>query len=291
MPKTVALKEFPGTAEIYRRALMGMLPVIGKSGKVSADATLPDTVITLSEVKVDIDQLAAYSAATGQRFGDTLPLTFPFVLQFPLIMKLLVAGDFPFAAIGSVHIENTIERFRPIGVTEPQSIRTHAENLREHRKGMLIDVISEFSVGNELVARQTATFLSQQRTSLSDTRRAEAPKDHRPPPPDARLRADLGLIRQYASASGDRNPIHMSDLSAKAFGFPRAIAHGMWTAARVVAGVEGQLADHVTYNVRFGKPIILPATVNVYTNRVQDGFDISVLDPKKGYPHLTATLR
>lgn len=291
MPRTVALKELPGTADIYRRALIGMLPVVGKSGKVSPDATLPDTVFTLSDVKVDLDQLAAYSASTGQRFGDTLPLTFPFVLQFPLVMKLLVGGDFPLTAIGSVHIENTIERFRPIGVTEPLSISTHAENLREHRKGMLVDVISEFSVGQELVARQTATFLSQQRTSLSDGPRAEAPKDHRPPPPDAKLAANLGLIRQYAAASGDRNPIHMSDLSAKAFGFPRAIAHGMWTAARVVANVEGQLADEVTYNVRFGKPIILPAKVNVYTQRVDDGFDISVLNPKKGYPHLTATLR
>jgi acyl dehydratase len=188
-------------------------------------------------------------------------------------------------------------------VTEPLTISTHAENLREHRKGMLVDVISEFSVGHELVARQTATFLSQQRTSLSDGVRPEAPKDHRPPPPDATLTANLGLIRQYAAASGDRNPIHMSDLSAKAFGFPRAIAHGMWTAARVVANVEGQLADEVTYNVRFGKPVLLPAKVNVYTKRVgngdeggagarpSSGFDISVLNAKKGYPHLTATLR
>lgn len=303
MPNTIALKDFPGTADIYRRAIVGMLPVVGKSGKVSPDATLPDTVITLSGVKVDLDQLAAYCASTGQKFGDTLPLTFPFVLQFPLVMKLLVGKDFPLTAIGSVHIENTIERFRPIGVTEPLSISTHAENLREHRKGMLVDVISEFSVGHELVARQTATFLSQQRTSLSGGPRPDAPKDHRPPPPDAKLRADLGLIRQYAAASGDRNPIHMSDLSAKAFGFPRAIAHGMWTAARVVANVEGQLSDKVTYTVRFGKPVILPATVNVYTQRVDDGdeggagtrpsngFDIAVLNPKKGYPHLTATLR
>ncbi|WP_207836716.1 MaoC family dehydratase [Williamsia soli] len=295
MAKTIALKELPGTADIYRRAIIGMLPVVGKSGKVSPDATLPDTELTLSGVKVDLDQLAAYCAATGQRFGDTLPLTFPFVLQFPLVMKLLVAGDFPLTAIGSVHIENTIERYRPIGVTEPLTITTHAENLREHRKGMLVDVISEFAVGHEPVARQTATFLSQQRTSLSGGPRPEAPKDHRPPPPDAKLKADLGLIRQYAAASGDRNPIHMSDLGAKAFGFPRAIAHGMWTAARVVANVEGRLDGKVTYNVRFGKPVILPATVNVYTKPVEGAgsgaFDISVLNPKKGYPHLTATLR
>ena len=291
MPNTVTLNDFPGTADIYRRAVTAMLPVVGKSGRVPADAVLPDTTLRLPDVKVDLDQLRDYCASTGQQYGDTLPLTFPFVLQFPLVMKLLVAKDFPLSAIGSVHMENNIERFRPISVREPLTIETHAENLREHRKGMLVDVISEFSVGNELVTRQTATFLSQQRTSLSDEPRPPAPLDHRPPPPDATLVANLGLIRKYAAASGDRNPIHTGNLSAKAFGFPRAIAHGMWTAARVVANAESQVPDKVTYNVKFGKPLILPAKVNIYTKRVTDGFDISVLHPKKGYPHLTATLR
>jgi acyl dehydratase len=289
--KTVALTELPATSDIYRRAVVGMLPGIGKSGPIDADAALPDTEFTLPGIRVDLDRLRAYCASTGQRFGDTLPLTYPFVLQFPLVMKLLVANNFPFSAVGSVHVENTIERIRPIGVTEPLSITTHAENLREHRKGMLVDVISEFSVGNELVTRQTATFLSQQRTSLSGGERGPAPTDHRPPPPDATLVANLGLIRKYAAASGDRNPIHMSDLSAKAFGFPRAIAHGMWTAARVVANVEGQLPDKITYTVKFGKPVVLPTKVNLYTTRVDGGFDLSVLHAKKGYPHLTATLR
>ncbi|HEY9315929.1 MaoC/PaaZ C-terminal domain-containing protein [Williamsia sp.] len=291
MPNTVILDDFPATGDIYLRAVTAMLPVVGKSGRVPADAVLPDRTLRLQDVKVDLDQLRDYCASTGQQYGDTLPLTFPFVLQFPLVMKLLVTKDFPLTAIGSVHMENTIERFRPINVREPLTIETHAENLREHRKGMLVDVISEFSVGNELVTRQTATFLSQQRTSLSDEPRPPAPLDHRPPPPDATLVANLGLIRKYAAASGDRNPIHTGNLSAKAFGFPRAIAHGMWTAARVVANTESQLGDKVTYNVKFGKPLILPAKVNVYSKRVEGGFDLSVLNPKKGYPHLTATLR
>ena len=49
-----------------------------------------------------------------------------------------------------------------------------------------------------------------------------------------RLPADLG--RRYASVSGDRNPIHLYGVTAKAFGFPRQIAHGMWSKARSIAG-------------------------------------------------------
>ncbi|ROZ99293.1 MaoC/PaaZ C-terminal domain-containing protein [Gordonia sp. OPL2] len=314
MGKTITLQGAPGTAEVYSKAVGAMLPVIGKPARVRADATIPDRNYRLENVRVDADKLHAYTRVTGQRFGATLPLTYPFVLQFPLAMKVMTDNDFPFGAVGSVHVENSIHRLRPIGIDEPLTIDTHAENLREHRKGLLIDMVSQISVGSELVTTQVATFLKQQRTSLSDEPRGPEPKQTTPPPPDSVLSVDLGRIRQYAEASGDRNPIHMSNLSAKAFGFPKAIAHGMWSAAAAVANVEAQLPDDVTYSVRFGKPILLPAKVNLYTRRIDGAgaasgpsasgagsaasgpsasgsFDISILNRRKGYPHLTATTR
>lgn len=293
MTKTITLDAPPNTAEVYAKAVTAMLPVVGKAGSVRADAHIPDTHYVLENVRVDPERLHAYTRATGQQFGPTLPITYPFVLQFPLAMKLMTADDFPFGAVGSVHVENTIHRNRPIGIEEPLTIETHAANLREHRRGMLLDLISEISVGSEPVTRQVATFLKQQRTSLSDEPRGPQPKLVAPPPPDSVLSVNLAKIREYAAASGDRNPIHMANLSAKAFGFPRAIAHGMWSAAAAVANVEAQLPDDVTYAVRFGKPILLPAKVNLYVKRIDgDGnFDLSILDRRKGFPHLTATTR
>ena len=55
---------------------------------------------------------------TGLRFGDTVPLTYPFALTFPTVMSLVTGFDFPFAAMGSVHIENHITQYRPIAVTD-----------------------------------------------------------------------------------------------------------------------------------------------------------------------------
>ncbi|ATD73299.1 MULTISPECIES: MaoC/PaaZ C-terminal domain-containing protein [Gordonia] len=293
MAKTITLPGAPGTGELYGKAVTGMLPGIGKPARVPADATVPDTHYRLDDVRVDPAALQAYCHATGQRFGITLPVTYPFVLQFPVVMKLLTSDEFPFGAIGSVHMTNKIERKRPIEVGEPLSIETHAENLREHRKGILVDLISEISVGSELVTTQTATFLKQQRTSLSDEPRGPEPKSKTPPPPDSILAVDLGRIREYAAASGDRNPIHMANLTAKAFGFPKAIAHGMWSAAAAVANVESQLPGRVTYDVKFGKPILLPAKVNLYTRRIdgEGNFDIAIRDRRRGFPHLTATTR
>ena len=293
MGKTITLPSAPGTAELYGKAVTALLPGIGKPPRVPADATAPETRYRLDGVRVDSTALQAYCHATGQRFGGTLPLTYPFVLQFPVVMKLMTSDEFPFGAVGSVHMTNTIERSRPIEVGEPLDIVTHAQNLREHRKGILIDVVSEIRVGSELVTTQTATFLNQQRTSLSDEPRGPEPKSKTPPPPDAILAVDLKRIREYAAASGDRNPIHMGNLPAKAFGFPKAIAHGMWSAAAAVANVEAQLPDAVTYDVRFGKPILLPAKVNLYTRRI-DGkgtVAIAIRDRRKGFPHLTATTR
>ena len=71
------------------------------------------------------------------------------------------------------------------------------------------------------------------------------------------LKDNLG--RQYAAVSGDHNPIHLHSWSAKPFGFPRAIAHGMWTKAHCLASLR--LPDAFETSVRFKQPILLPSRV------------------------------
>ncbi|MCB8910249.1 dehydratase [Rhodococcus rhodochrous] len=282
----IELPSLPSTFDIYSRAVLGALPVVGASGD-----SLPDDVLVLRSLKVDPDNLAEYTKVCGLRFGDSLPLTYPFILTFPLVMKLMVSKGFPFAAVGSVHAENVIEQFRPISVTEPLDIAVHAENMREHRKGLLVDLVSEVNVGRELVWRQTSTFLHQQRTSLSGQPKPEPKEEEVPPVPTSTLRVDQKVIDRYAAVSGDRNPIHVSPLGAKAFGFPKTIAHGMWSAAATLSAVEGRIPGKVTYAVRFGKPVLLPSSLSLYAQHVADGWDLALRHPKKQYPHLTATLR
>ncbi|GAA5047516.1 MaoC family dehydratase [Nocardia callitridis] len=286
--EVLKLSEPPKNGPLYRKAALGALPLPLVSARKSS---LPDRAVRVDGVRVDQDRLAAYCKATDLRFGDALPLTFPFILTFPVVMSLVVQRDFPFVAVGAVHAENLIERTRDISVAEPLDIHAHIENLREHPKGLLVDAISEISVGRELVWRQVTTFLHQQRTSLSGGPKSPPKPDEVPPPPLRTWRADQQSINQYAAASGDRNPIHVSALGAKAFGFPRPIAHGMWSAAKILGSVEGRVPGKATYAVKFGKPILLPSTVNVYADQVEGGWDLALRNPKKGYPHLTGTLR
>ena len=105
-----------------------------------------------------------------------------------------------------------------------------------------------------------------------------------------KLGGDLG--RRYAAVSGDRNPIHMHALTAKPLGFPAAIAHGMWTKARCLAALESRLPDAFTVEVRFRKPILLPAKVEFgssETTRAQ--IDFFVRDAKKHTPHLEGSIK
>jgi acyl dehydratase len=286
MTETITLDAPPKNGGLYAQAVLGAIPLVS-----ARKSEIPDRAVRLDGYRVDPEHLAAYCTATGLRFGDTLPLTYPFIITFPLVMKLVVQRDFPFVAVGAVHAENLIERTREISLSEPLDITAHIENLREHPKGLLVDAISEIRVGRELVWRQVTTFLHQQKTSLSGGPKPEPKPEEVPPPPLRTWKVDQKTITRYANASGDQNPIHTSALGAKAFGFPRAIAHGMWSAAAILAAVEGRIPDKASYAVKFGKPILLPSTVNVYADQVEQGWDLALKHPKKGYPHLTATLR
>jgi acyl dehydratase len=266
------------------RAAAGALPFVPRGD------SLPDRTLTVDELAIDPANVAAYANVTGLRFGDAVPLTYPFALTFPTVMALVTGFDFPFAAMGSVHIENHITQHRPIAVTDTVSAQVHAENLREHRKGLLVDIVTDVNVGNDTAWHQVTTFLHQQRTSLSDEPKPPPEKQPKPGPPNAVLRITPGQIRHYASVGGDHNPIHTNPIAAKLFGFPTVIAHGMFSAAAVLANIEGQLPDAVKYSVRFAKPVVLPASAGLYVDRTSDGWDLTLRDLKKGDPHLKGSV-
>ncbi|HEY8480618.1 MAG TPA: MaoC family dehydratase [Spirillospora sp.] len=89
-------------------------------------------------------------------------------------------------------------------------------------------------------------------------------------------RADL--VR-YAGASGDFNPIHWRESTAKAVGLPDVIAHGMYTMAqggRFVTDWAGDPGAVVDYGVRFSAPVVVPdeggATLEI-SGRVEEKLD------------------
>jgi len=212
-----------------------------------------------------------------------VPLPYPHLLAFPLHMAIMTSPEFPYPAIGSVHLENSITGHRPIAIGETLDVTARATSPRDHAKGKVVDFTTEVRAGDELVWESTSTYLRRGR----GTEDAPAGLTLTEVPPGGvewKLPGDLG--RRYAAVSGDRNPIHLYPLTAKALGFPRQIAHGMWSKARCIAAIENRLPDAVRVDVAFKKPILLPGTVSFGVTRTDEGHTFSLTRPKDGAPHL-----
>src|SRR4051812_1099399 len=258
---------------IYLKAALGLLP--SRRG-----SSLPSREISRRAVAVDLSHLARYNRVCGFRLGDTLPATYPHVLAFPLAMTLMTAPDFPFPAVGIVHVANRITVWRPVPAGARLDLLVRAENLRDHDRGRVFDMVATASIDDETVWSGVSTYLSKN-AAKSDGR---GKREHPPgPAPTAVWHVPARVGGDYAAVSGDHNPIHTSRIGAKLFGFPRPIAHGMWTKARAIAALEGRLPAAYTVDVPFKQPILLPSTVGFTATERDDGWDFRV-DGKR--PHL-----
>jgi acyl dehydratase len=291
MPTTRTLQGAPSAATLYPRAVAGSyalpllrrVPIIGPAKAT----TLPDLAFALHDVALDRDRVADYGRVCGFDLRDTLPPTYLHVLAFPLAMRLMTDAAFPFGVLGLVHVENRIEHVRPVTTGETPSLTVHAEGLRDHARGRQFDVVAVAEVDGERVWEGRSTYLRR-----GAGRSTSAPKDDNrrrdePPAPEAIWKVPADIGRRYGAVSGDRNPIHLHDLSARVFGMPRAIAHGMWLKARALAALQPQLPPSFTVAVRFKKPVLLPATLGFSTTSSPAGGRAFALhDAKRGIPHL-----
>ena len=90
------------------------------------------------------------------------------------------------------------------------------------------------------------------------------------------FKIDRELLKRYADASGDQNPIHQDEAFAKSVGLPDVIAHGMLTMGLVgqyVSDWAGGSANVKEYSARFVKPVVVPANtvVELVVNGVATG--------------------
>ncbi len=264
-----------------------------KSGGDGSGAALPERVVLLEDVEVDVRALADYCHLLQVAMRDHLPTSYPHVLTFPLQVHLMASRDFPFPMAGMVHIANTMTAHRPVSVGERLCLRVHAGDLTAHPKGVAVDLLGEVTSDGETVWQGRSTYLVRGASALSSQAMPTSADELHGRAADAttmstvaqwRVAADLG--RRYAEVAGDVNPIHLSSLAAKAFGFPRAIAHGMWTHARALGALEGRLGPRHTVSVEFRKPIMLPSTVAFRLRRDEAGYAFAVTDRSGEREHM-----
>ena len=278
------------------KAPPSLLPLYAKAAATTplhrGGDSLPESVYTLADQQIDPEHLAAFQQVCGHRVTDVLPPTYLHILAFPLSVALMTERSFPFALVGMVHVANSITLHRPVRADETVSLEVRAADLRPHPAGRQFDLLAAATVDGEEVYASRSTYLRRGKPA-DGTKSAKAKqRDELPPQTGAvsivRVPGDIG--RRYGAVSGDRNPIHLHNLTAKAFGFPSAIAHGMWLKARTLAALEGRLPDAYTVDVAFKLPVLLPATLSVAAAQTDDGWALDVRSAKSGKPHLAGSI-
>ncbi|MBI9115737.1 MaoC family dehydratase [Sanguibacter suaedae] len=322
---TTTLPAVPGLGGLYARAvapdpaaLLARVPVLGglvggRDEDRASGIVLPDVTYRVADVVADPARLLAYQRLLGEPADDLLPAGFVHVLAFPVAMAVMVRPDFPLPVAGMVHLANAVRVERPVHVDEHLEVRAWAEDALPHRKGTQVDLVTEVSARTgagderEVVWRGVSTYLakgvgaapSAVAPEVSDDAAGTSVRSSAERFPTGRWTLDAGIGRRYAAVSGDRNPIHLSGLTAKAFGFPRAIAHGMYTAARALAesdagrpGADGRGA--YDWTVEFAKPVLLPGRVAVAIEPTTSpdaggrrAFRYAGWDAKSGKEHFT----
>jgi acyl dehydratase len=270
----------------YGRAALPLVPLASRLPFVAGGGGEMPDLMRETRVEPDPERLASYAKVCGLRLGEHVPVTWPHVQAFGLQMSMFVDGRFPVPAIGLVHLRQRMEQRVPIRVGDALELVVKTGPFEPHPKGRAFEVTTEASVDGELRWVGISTYLrpgkgTEGAPSSTNTLR----HDHIEPSATWRVPGDQG--RRYAGVSGDRNPIHLSDVTAKAFGFPRAIAHGMWTAAHAVGALEGRLPDAgYSVDVQFRKPLFLPAKVTFGLAQDDRATRFTVRDAKRETPHL-----
>jgi acyl dehydratase len=281
-------------------ALPPTLPSFFKAGlslgrRPKGTPVLPDWQLRVRAARVDRARLNAYSALCGLPESPELPILYPQVLATPLFLNLMTRPGFPLPLLGLVHVRNAVEQQRPLRVDETFDLGIRIGEGRAVKAGFEFDLIMEATpVESEPVWRATMSVLHRGGGQGKGRPKGKAPAAV----VEGHLSSYLALSaaedtgRRYAAVSQDYNPIHLYGFTAKMFGFPRAIAHGLWSAARCLALLQLQLAAAPqSFAVQFKQPLLLPGKAALRYAVEGGTVEFALLSASSDKVHLSGTLR
>ncbi|CAG4891258.1 MaoC family dehydratase [Paraburkholderia saeva] len=286
--RTVVIQRLPRPATLYGRALSGVF----KRGRATH---LPPLRLVRPAVPLEQAAIDHYARVCGFIPEQGLPFTFPHLLAFPLHLLMLTDPAFPWSALGLVHLANSVHQRQPLYPDDVLRVEVEFGALLRHEKGQAFVLHSRLYRRGEAVWDGDSVYLKRGIApgTVSDPALAPLQIGRDALVRHARWQLPPQLGRDYAKVSGDYNPIHLSALSARALGFPRAIAHGMWTLARAAAALQPpkRLAD-ATISGEFKLPMFLPGEASIWTSSTAPATrELEVRDSAGEKPHLRARLQ
>lgn len=249
--------------------------------------SLPEVTYARPRVRVEEAHIASYSRVCGFSRAHGVPITYPQMLAFPLTMAFFGSKYYPWPAMGTVHLANSVKQLQRINMGDELRIEVATGPLIAHEKGQIFTLTQRALRNDQLVWEGTQYLLRVGVRQPKGQAFASALIDPTPLSHQADFFAAGGIGRRYGRVSGDINPIHLSGITAKMFGFRKAIAHGMWTKARALATLMPREAlDQAEAMVEFKTPLFLPARASLWSARQEDGALFEVRNAKGDKPHL-----
>eukprot|EP00049_Salpingoeca_infusionum_P009270 m.153394 g.153394 ORF g.153394 m.153394 type:complete len:404 (+) comp14287_c3_seq2:335-1546(+) len=244
---------------LYKRYKSGhALPVISSATHLQADPKAFEKYCELTGFKsVSLNA----PGVAGSLFMQALNIS--------MCGAIVAHPNFPFGALGLIHIRNTIRQTEEFSLAEPFYSNACVTAYRETDKGYEMDFVVDASKakGEPVFWRCTSTLLYKCKTSLS---KSSKQKKTPPPPVDTSVITDLfqaswtlagnmGIL--YGNCSGDYNPIHLHPMPAQMFGHKRNIAHGMFTLSKSMAELNNKspLSFPICIGNEWKLPLYLPA--------------------------------
>ncbi|RYY79068.1 MAG: hypothetical protein EOO69_07960 [Moraxellaceae bacterium] len=272
----------PKPYKAYGKVILSLI----KKPKVKTK-TLPQAEYIVDRLNIDEKHLKAYNDICTFKNDGTVPAMYLAVLAQSLQMSMMTEEPFPFALLGMVHIRNVVRQTRKIKADEVLSLSCKFGELRPHDKGQQFDFLTSASVNGEEVYSGVTTYLVRSKMAESKDKAPKAESDKPVYPDSEQWSIPENIGRRYAAISGDVNLIHIHEYTAKAFGFKRAIAHGMWTKARSLAAL-GDLPDAYEADVQFKLPVFIPTKVTLQSLKDSSlAIQFELNDAKDSKPHLS----
>jgi len=274
----------PSMMAAYRRALFARKP-----GLIPG-VPMPRIVAALPRLDPDLDALRTYRRLTGFTDDGMLPITWPQVLAGSLHAEILTHPRFPLGAMGLVHMHQSITQHAPIPEDAALGLEAWVAGHEKTRRGIEFELRTDVRRGEYVVWQGTTRILWRRASKSSGKRSKPAP----PPPGEpagvirsAAIRVPENMGRRYGRVSGDLNPIHLTAVSARLFGFRRHIVHGMWSMARCIAELDDDVpTDGVTITTDFKRPVFLPSRLVCVGTRDEEGVGFVLTSPNGRTTHL-----
>ena len=288
MARALEYRHSPSLWKAYRRFLFTR-----RSGLFQAHE-FPRLTANWRGHQIDERQLSRYRACCEIESEPGLPLHFPHVLVSPLHLTLMTQPEFPLGLLGSLHLRNHAIRYRPIQAQEQLDLFVATRQARFRPQGIEFDLETEVKVGEELVWAEVSTFLVRKKLSTEDPASPLAGLFDWSEEGEELTRFQIPKTagRHYASITGDYNPIHISPLAARLFGFPRDLVHGMWGVARASADLEELQSDKpVRLDVTFKGPLFMRTEVKVTSAPVPKGRNLKLFCGTEPRPAALIRLR